>query len=172
MRKCLTILFFLPLFYTQLGYFGQFIVLQLQAKEAAREAWIAGLPDSAFVKLRLAAVNATGKWEEPGKECWYKGHLYDVTRQVGAGNATILLCMDDEREERLIHQSEEVTRANQDHPDKKTGHTLSLAIGDIVCERTEVCTHSEGGVTHPWPPSRSWRLPTRYSEILLPPPKA
>ena len=171
MRKYLTILFLLPLFYTQLGYYGQFIVLQLQAKEAAREAWIAALPDSAFVTVRLADVNATGKWEEPGKECWYKGHLYDVTRQVGAGNATILLCMDDEREERLIHQSEEVTRANQDHPDKKTGHTLSLAIGEFVCERAVWYTEPAGCVTHPWPRSRSWRLPIRYSDILLPPPK-
>ena len=172
MRKCLTILFLLPLFYTQLGYYGQFIVLQLQAKEAAREAWIAALPDAAFVKLRLADVNATGKWEEPGKECWYNGHLYDVTRQVGAGDAAILLCMDDEREERLIHQSEQVTRANQDHPDKKTGHTLTLAIGDIVCERVVWFTPPADRLTQPPPCGRPWRLPTRYSEILLPPPKA
>ncbi len=172
MKKLLTILLLLPLFYTQLGYYGQFILLQWQMKEAAREAWIMELPDAAFLKVSLAEVNATGKWEEAGKECWYKGHLYDVIRQQSAGNDTFLYCMDDESEERLIHQSEQVTRANQDHPDKKTGHALTLSIGDIVCERPSLCIAPAGCVWQPYTCSRSWRLPFRYTEILVPPPKA
>jgi len=50
----------LILFYTQLGYYGQFLFQQWQMKEAAREAWIAALPDAALFRVRLSDVNAQG----------------------------------------------------------------------------------------------------------------
>src|ERR1700760_3407213 len=103
-------------------------------KEAAQEEWIASQPDKAFFKVNLAEIDAHGKWEEAGKECWYKDHLYDVIRRRVSGDTTWLFCMDDENEERLIRQAGETTKAGLDHPDKRSGHSLAFAFGDILCE--------------------------------------
>jgi hypothetical protein len=158
--------------YTQWGYDVQFIIRQWRLREDAREAWIAALPDKSFLRVTRAEIDDHGKWEDGGRECWYKGHLYDVIRQRQEGGATWLFCLDDDNEERLIQGAGEVTRAGLDHPDQRAGHSFSLSIGDWVCEvphwrirpvpmfRRSFCS---GGFE---------RLPYCYSEILLPPPKA
>lgn len=171
MKRSMIIVLFLPLFYTTLGYYAQFIVLQWQAKEAAREAWLSALPDAAFVRIDQAAVDARGKWEERGKECRYNDHMYDVIRTRVAGDTTWLFCLDDENEERLDRQSEAVTRASQEHPDKRTGHTLCISIGDIYCESAGWSMPSWGRILRQYAAGRTYRLPGRYPEIAGPPPK-
>jgi hypothetical protein len=159
------------LFYTQLGYYGQFAIQQWLLKEAAREAWIAALPDSSFFSIRLADVNAAGKWEEEGKECWYHDHLYDVIRQKTIGGTVLLFCIDDLREARLIRQSGEVTHANHDHPDKKASHSLFARVGDIPGETISLEISYRLPIQS-FPNSHVWQpLPIRYTEIVIPPPK-
>ncbi|HXO74450.1 MAG TPA: hypothetical protein VN824_04450, partial [Puia sp.] len=104
----------LLLLYTQLGYYGQFLILQWQMKEAAREASLVALPDTAFFRVSLADVNARGKWEEAGRECWINDHLYDVIRQKTIDGRTWLFCLDDDNEERLIRGSGEFAHAGHD----------------------------------------------------------
>lgn len=171
MKRNIIIVLFLPLFYTQMGYYGQFIVLQWRLKEAAREAWIATLPDAAFVRIDQAAVDARGHWEERGKECRFNGHMYDVIRARTTGGTTWLYCLDDENEERLDRQSESVTRANQDNPDKRTGHSLCLSIGDIYCESPGWTMPSPGPVLRRYYDGGVRPLPGRYREITGPPPR-
>ena len=172
MRRTGVILLLLLIGYTQWGYDVHFIIRQWQLKEAAREAWIGALPDKAFLRVALAEIDAHGKWEEAGRECWYKGHLYDIIRQRKEKDTTWLFCLDDQNEERLIQASGEVTKAGLDHPDKRTGHSFSLSVGDWVCE-------SVAWRIRPVTPfiSRQYvhgceRLPHCYPDILLPPPKA
>jgi len=122
------------LFYTQLGYFGQFVIQQWIVKEEAREAWIAALPDRCFFRVQLAAVDAAGHWTEAGRECWFNNHLYDVIRRVTVDGAVWLYCMDDEREANLINKSGELTHDNQSNPDKKANHALFPRMGDWLAE--------------------------------------
>ena len=159
------------MFYIQLGYYGQFIVLQWRMKEAARAAWIAALPDKAFLRVSFDEIDAHGKWEEKGKECWYQGHLYDVIRSKTVGSTTWLFCLDDEREEGLIRQSDRVTRANQDHPDKSTGHSLAVSASDWLCERVVWDVAPVVRILKRNQYFSAWRLALRSSEIVLPPPK-
>jgi len=172
LKRVGAIIILLLLFYTQLGYYGQFMFLQWQMKEAARESWIAALPDRSFFAVRLSDVNETGKWEEAGKECWYKDHLYDVIRQKTIGGVVWLFCMDDEREEHLIRQSGEFTRASQDCPDKKTSHSLTISIGDWLAQPAAFVLARPPlfRLTHFCYDRVS--LPMRYTKILVPPPKA
>ena len=172
LKRSIAILLLLPLLYTQVGYFGQFIVERWRIQEAAREAWLATLPDSAFVRLDEAAVNATGKWEEMGKECWYGGHLYDVIRTCTRNKATTLFCLDDEREEGLIRDEGAVTRANLDHPDKKTPHSPVKGIGDIFCAAPACAAAAIAECKKEYPRPRAYLLSLQYSEIIGPPPKA
>jgi hypothetical protein len=159
------------LFYTQLGYYGQFVVQQWRLKEAAHEEWIAAQPDAAFFRVRLSDINAGGRWEEEGREVWYKEHLYDVIRQRTTGGVVWLFCLDDEREAKLIRQSGEMTGASQEHPDKKTGHSLSVRIGDIVCEPTFWHLNQPAALPKSYLSSGTCPLPTRWAEIVIPPPK-
>ena len=171
MRRAGTISILTILFYTQLGYYGQFVIQQRVLKEEAREAWIASLPDRCFFRVLLADVNASGHWEEEGKECWYGNHLYDVIRQKSEDGAVWLYCMDDEREARLIRQTGEMTHANNDHPDKKANPSLSLRIGDWLAETISLrVSRPPSPIEHHngyRPPS----LSVGYTEIVVPPPK-
>jgi hypothetical protein len=171
LRKPGAISIFAILFYTQLGYYGQFAIQQWMLKEEAREAWIAALPDRCFFRVRLADVNATGHWEEEGKECWYNNHLYDVVRRETEGGSVWLYCMDDQREARLIRQSGEMTRANYDHPDKNANHSLLLRIGDWLVETISLRVATLLVPVEHHYGYRPNSLSVGYTEIVIPPPK-
>lgn len=172
MKKSGAISILVILFYTQLGYFGQFIIQQCVLKEEAREAWIAALPDRCFFRVQLTAVDAAGHWTEAGRECWYKDHLYDVIRRKTEGVVVWLYCMDDEREANLIRRSGEVTQANHDGPDKKASHSLSLRIGDWVAERTSLAMETPLSVIQHRYGFRPRSLSVGHTEIVIPPPKS
>lgn len=150
----------LLLFYTQMGYYGQFLLQQWRLKEAAREAWIAALPDAAFFRVSQADVDAHGKWEEAGRECWYNGHLYDVIRQ----KAGWLYCLDDVNEERLISRSGEFS-----HQSKKT--LPSFRIADAIVDEPRFILVQPVQCRHSWSAAIIGHLPFCYQDILVPPPK-
>jgi hypothetical protein len=140
-------------------------------KEAAREARVSALPDAVLLRVSLAEMKASGQWEEEGKECWYKGHLYDVIRQRTVGGTTWLYCLDDEREERLIQGSVDVTRANQDQPAKQTGHTIAISICDLICETPRWNIRPLPAATRRYSLMEKRRLTSRYARVVIPPPK-
>ncbi len=159
------------LLYTQMGYFSQFIIQQWLAKEEAREAWIAALPDRCFFRVQLAAVDTAGRWTEAGRECWYNDHLYDVIRRKTVDGIVWLYCMDDDREAGLIRNSDELTHDNQSNPDKKTNHPVSPRIGDWLAELNSVrldrplATIDRPYGVRPRPLSAGWK------KTFIPPPK-
>jgi hypothetical protein len=170
LRKAGVISILTILLYTQLGYYGQFVIQQWVLKEEAREAWIGALPDRCFFRVRLVDINTAGHWEEEGKECWYNNHLYDVIRRKTEGGSVWLYCMDDQREARLIRQSGEMTHANHDQPDKKAGHSLSLQLGDWLAATISIRV-SRPAVPVRYSGFRPRSLSVGYTEIVVPPPK-
>ena len=171
MKKLATISLFALLVYTQLGYYGQFLFLQWRLKEAAREAWIAALPDKAFFRVSLADVNARGRWEEAGRECWYGDHLYDVIRQVSVNGKTWLFCLDDEREEKLIRRSGEYAHGGNSQTDKKASHLLSIRLHDVLLDLITVRIERPSDAHSRWRIAAANALPTYYAEITVPPPR-
>jgi len=166
LRKTWTILLLLLIGYTQWGYQLKFIIQQLQIKEAAREAWIASLPDQSFERISLADIEAHGKFQDGGRECWYRGHLYDVIRQRREGDTTWCFCLDDTREERLIQRSDAATKTNLDR------HSLTLAAGDLVCEMPHWRILPPRVNAREYFSGSDRSLPVRDDEILIPPPRA
>lgn len=165
LKKAGAISILLLLFYSQFGYYGQFILLQWRMKEAAREARIAALPDRVLERVDAAGV----RWAEAGKECWYAGHLYDVIRQRTFNGATWLYCLDDEGEQRLIDGSVGVTKSNQDLPARRNSATVS--IGDIICETLNWEIGLPSLIDLQYYPGEDDRVSTRSSDIVIPPPK-
>lgn len=123
------------LFHTQIGYYGQFLILRWQLRREARAAWLASLPDARLEAFSLEAVNTSGKWEEEGKEFSWHDQMYDVIRQKTIEGKTWLYCLDDERETNLIQQSNDITSISQDKwqhtPAQKDGR-LSFFKMDIT----------------------------------------
>jgi len=159
----------LLLFYTQMGYYGQFLLQQWRLKEAAREAWIAALPDAAFFRVSLADVDSYGKWEEAGRECWYNGHLYDVIKKSADGDATWLYCLDDDNEERLIRQSGEFAHQGHTQSDKRS--MPSFRIADLIVDQPHFVIAQPVECRYCWSSLTGDRLPFCYQEIVVPPPK-
>jgi hypothetical protein len=172
LRKTGLILLLLLIGYAQWGYQLQFLIEQAQMKEAAREAWIASLPDHSFRRISLTAIQADGKLQDAGRECWYQGHLYDVIRQRREGSTTWLYCLDDKNEEQLIRHSDEVTKTNLDHPDTRAGHSLTLSFGDLICETPNWPVVPPPVNTSQFSTGSGHPLPVCYPDILIPPPRA
>lgn len=171
MKKAGAISLLALLLYTQLGYFGQFAIRQWMLKEEAREAWIAAQPDRCFFRVQLAAVNAAGRWTEAGRECWYNDRLYDVIRQKTEGGVVWLYCMDDEREAKLIRQSGDITHANQEGPDKKSSHALTLRIGDWLAQTGSFRIDRPLATAGQQYCERDRALAAGCAEVLIPPPR-
>jgi hypothetical protein len=169
LKKGATISLLLLLFYTQMGYYGQFLLQQWRLKEAAREAWIAALPDAAFFRVSLTDVDSHGKWEEAGRECWYNGHLYDVIRQRSEGDATWLYCLDDDNEECLIRKSGEFAHQGRSQSDKRT--MPSFRIADVIVNQPHFVIAQPVVCLYSWSSLTGDRLPFCYQEIIVPPPK-
>ena len=140
-------------------------------KEAAREASLAALPDTAFFRVSLAEVNARGKWEEAGRECWINDHLYDVIRQKTIDGKTWLFCLDDDNEERLIRGSGEFAHAGHDQPEKRTSHAFPIRSGDVLCDLISLRIGHPPATYCIWYSPNPNPLPIGYTEITVPPPK-
>jgi hypothetical protein len=166
LRTTGTILLFLLMGYTQWGYPLQSIIQQMQIKEAAREAWIASLPDKSFERISLADIGAHGRLQDGGRECWYRGRLYDIIRKRKEGSTTWLFCLNDRNEEQLIHRSDAATKTNLDH------HSLTVSFADLVCETPHwrILPPRVNARVYFFCSDRS--LPVCFDEILIPPPRA
>lgn len=165
MKRTATILLLLLIGYSQWGYQLRFIIQQYQIKEAAREAWIASLPDKAFLRVRLAEMELYGKFQDGGRECWYRGHLYDIIRQRREGDTLWFFCLDDKNEERLIQRSDAATKTSLDH------HSLTLCAGDLVCETPHWRILPPRGCARQYLSGSDESLPDCYDDILIPPPR-
>lgn len=57
-------------------------------------------------------------WEEEGKEFYYHGELYDVVTTTIENGITIWLCLEDEKETKLLKAMARAARARADHQGK------------------------------------------------------
>ena len=162
MRLTFTILLLSALFYTEIGYYLQFLVEQLELREAAHEAWLSRLPDNRLYSIALDDLNAAGKWQDEGRECWFKGHLYDVVREKAVGARTYAFCMDDEKEAALIEGTGAMVPHDIPSFPRKTGDFIISSYTNTVKQvfRTGRPAQSR---------SRK-RLPEFYRKISPPPP--
>ena len=71
----------------------------------------------------------------------------------------------------LLELIKDFAKANLDHPDKRSAHSLTLSIGDLVCETLHWrILPPPAGARH-YRYGHCERLPHHYTEILIPPPR-
>ena len=134
------------------------------------------MPDDRLYRIALDDLNASGRWQDEGRECWFKGHLYDVVRQKAVSGRTYAFCMDDEKEAALIERTGAMTGTNLDLDQRrhvphdmpafphKTGNFIIPSYTSTIKRLFRT-----GGIIRPR--SRS-RLPEFYREIAPRPPWA
>lgn len=141
------------LFYTQLAYYWQFLLVQAHQREKARESWISSLPDERFHRFSAAEVDAHGSWQDGGDECWVNGRLYDVIRR----KQSFVYCMEDAEEE---HATDAVLELTRQHPDKKTPSVFTGKIGDAVPVARITLPPRRHKTHRSYPPESAAPLPT------------
>lgn len=146
-------------------------------REAAHEAWLSRLPDDRLYRIALDDLNATGKWQDEGRECWFKGHLYDVVREKAVGTRTYAFCMDDEKEAALIEEAGAVTGANADSQSLDQRHhvphdapSFPRKTGDFIIPSYANTVKQVFRTGRPTSPRSRKRLPEFYRKISPPPP--
>ncbi len=134
MKKTLVISLLFLLFINQLGYYCIHLLKLNQLKGAVKQQLLTSLSSTALERIDAIANKDLIKWEEPGKEFYLKGQLYDVARIVSEGGSRYLYCFNDKNEEQLLTDLSQQIRSAHDAPitGKSGSHEIKLRLPDLV----------------------------------------
>ncbi len=111
--KKLLIIILLCLFgYLQIGYLVHMAALRTSARREARQTFLTSIPDSSLVKFSAIHLSSKAIWEEPDKEFWLDGELYDVVRIDADNKSTTYYCIADAKEKKVVEKESELTAKN------------------------------------------------------------
>lgn len=103
MKKVISIVIILVLFYSMVGYYIDFKIEQFQLKESIKERLIKKLPDNELTLLKISHEKLNRlNWTEEGREFRYEGNMYDVVKIKIVGDTAYYYCFNDEKENKLI----------------------------------------------------------------------
>ena len=92
-----------------------------------------GIPDSSL-EMIVAEESKSFRWEEEGKEFSQDGQLYDIVKSVHKNGKTVLYCINDVKEQELLHN---FCKALKSGDNKKARQTLKIQISDFHADRLE-----------------------------------
>ena len=129
-RKVKSIFLLLLIFTSQIGYYLVYAYQQYQVKETIKHQLVADIPEDSL-ELIVAEENDSFRWEEKGKEFYQDGELYDVVKSVTTSGKTVLYCINDKKEEELIHAFSKALRSGNNSGAKQK---INFQISDSPVE--------------------------------------
>lgn len=161
---------------SQFGYYCFYAYQIYCAKQLAKEQLFNQIPDEALTGIRLND-NKQIYWEEEGKELSFKGQMYDVVREKVRNGNTYLLCVSDEREDKLLTELSDLIKVNTDANSNNTGkHHLDLKfqLNDIIFSKHSNFSQEKSIVYITTPQFYDYTSPLNltYKKVHCPPPKA
>ena len=115
-----------------MGYYCVYSFQQNKIKKEVKEQMKNLLPESAL-QIIVAEENADAiKWQEEGKEFILHGELYDVAKIKTLNGKTLLYCINDTKEEKLLQKfAKAIKSANDNNANSKNGKTnYKLQLND------------------------------------------
>lgn len=122
-------------FLNHAGYYLLSFLQQMELKREAREEVIRSLPLS---QLDCIVSNPDIRWEEEGREFYYKGHMYDVASIREENGRTVIYCLKDGKETDWLKRMAEIHSEGRRKDKKNHLHLFSFESTEPVFEKTPI----------------------------------
>ncbi len=157
--------------YSQMGYYLTGVIYRSMAREEIKGRLLQTIPDNELTAIN-AQDNATAiSWEEEGKEFSLNNRMYDVVRNKEVNGKKLLLCLDDEKESRLVEKMKTETGSQQQTPGKDGKMPVFKLVYDAVIIPDNTYQALVPASSHAFM-SYDASLLQQAANITVPPPKA
>lgn len=168
MKKITAIFFLLFLSISQIGHSIIFYVQLWHIKTIVKEAVSAGVQESF---CDIIEDNENIRWEEAGEEFSLNGEWYDVVTSKKSGGKTLLYCLNDKKEERLLQTFTNTIALTSGHEKGKSDqYAFKFHITDqYIISATQ--TLPPAHFTKTYHTCVKAALSSSFPEIYIPPPR-
>jgi hypothetical protein len=171
MKKILAILILLLFWFSIVGYFHIFRLLQEEVRHEIKYSLKQGIPEKDLTILSFSHGDRIN-WVRQGKEFRYEGRMYDVVRQTENDRGVTYYCIDDEKEARLITRMEQLTRDSAQRSSSSSSNSsriLQLIFPTLFVQNSLCMSQAFGPVTLL---SFSYKedILSGYPQLFTPPP--
>jgi hypothetical protein len=142
MRAILTILLMFVFAYLQVGYYFHSLSKRAEAKSEFKEKMASTLCEDAYTRFSWDSIKAAVQWEEEGEEFWLDGQLYDVVSKQIINGKTLLVCLNDTKEEEIVNRQLKLTLNNTHNLPNKSSHSIQFNFPDFILTESTSCQTS------------------------------
>ncbi len=115
-----------------MGYYFTGVIYRNMAREEIKSRLLQSIPDNELTAISVQDNAATISWEEEGKEFSLNDRMYDVVRNREVNGKKLLLCLDDEKESRLVEKMKTQTGSQQQTPGKDGKMPVFKLVYDAI----------------------------------------
>ena len=173
MRKSITISLISLLFLSQAGYYFYYAAQRAQVRHEMQEQLSTELSEN-LLELIIQEDNETAiNWQEPGKEFYLDGKLYDVASKKKINGKTFLYCVNDKNEHELVQDMAKMVKAGSDAntSDAAGKHTIKFQWADYILHSNERAMYSINNTVQ-YHTGFDAALVSSVQEVNAPPPRA
>jgi hypothetical protein len=137
LNKIVPLLFFLLIFFGQIGYHFIYIFQQHEIKEKQELEVLKKLPRNLLQRIEN---NDKIEWEEEGREFYLDNALYDVVETTKENNKIVYYVINDKHEKKIIDQLASISKQlNEHNSENKQGQKIvKLEIPFFLLETTQI----------------------------------
>ncbi len=94
----------------------------------------ANIPESALDRIEVDNNLSNIIWKEEGKEFYFKGALYDLVKLEKVNGKTVLHCINDSKEHKLLNDFAKALNNQQDNGNgnKSAKHSIKFQLADFI----------------------------------------
>jgi hypothetical protein len=129
-KKAMAAILLILLFVAQVGYYFIYTTQQYFIKEELEQRMLGKIPRSSVDLITAEQVADKIVWKEKGKEFSLDGVMYDVMRVEKKHGKTLIYCINDTKEKRLLDQLVNAVNGNH-NPNER--NTVKSPLTELFC---------------------------------------